>query len=1150
MLHSTRPSHRWLSARLAVVLSRVLAWSLPVRHGLLVVAIGACLVVPLAISLFQVPALWTIQIDETVENSSAEVETKATSIKPANTEPGPGRREETPQSPDTPNVRTEPNPDDGTSCRETNRPRVRHNLARAGARASDSAGPRQGRRRRGQILGALLCGLWFLGVVAGFVTAALRIARLRRWLQTVSVEKSPVLLAVAKRAAESAGVRRPIPICRSSLLPAPVSLGLLHPRIVVPSGIESSLPADQLQAVLRHEMAHFARRDLWIGLLQQAAAIVYWWNPLLRLANRQLADLREQICDDIAIRELAEPVRYAATLLDIADRCSASAPLPGTLGFGASPAGQLERRIRRIVSSPRARCVRLNRWAATGVSAIAVLMAATMLAAQVQIKRPSAAPRDDSRQQAQAESPPAKSKADDEQKPTLHELIQGMAAYERAHLPFQMKVMETYRYSDDLTIQERARFISADGRKHQRLMEYAQLAKRVWRTKETHLLEDEIEQGPYERFSDGKRIVQGTPEQPAVAGGKQTIRPEHAETNQNSIFNYVLARPIYGVFCLSAYGAAELFSEAFQAHEEQVELAWDKGDAKLTFVYVQQRFVLWLSRAHDWRPIRLQRYWNAEDKLFHDEWEVTKFVRRGEQWRVAEGTHRYRDSGDLAHPPEKITYAVDFQVLEDKYGKDVDKAQFQFQIPADIATREAKTPADKKAEAERPSAEKTRPFAVRVIDLDGRPIAGAAVRFRHGGDFHELQRGTTDEQGIARTSHRPLRGAIFVDTNADGFRPAEWGSASADVLPVVMTPRTTGVAVDEQGRPIPDAWITNKPLDFRADGILMLPDRAVRLDPSGKPRPSYHDWSAAEGRFELKTELTLRSRKEMVKLVAIDSKLERMAIRFVPAPELARDQKLVLEPVHRVHGQCLLEGVKQIVDVWPRLVTPDGNVIAGVIPKKALTPEGLRLDFELRLPPGDYVLKGGIFTRDAGFAIPFKIVADQDELDFGTTTAAPSGVVALIGKPAPKLQARWRPGQQADWEKLRGKVVVLDFWGTWCVPCVAKMPALMEIAEQFRDRDVAWISVHTPNQKTFDDLDRQIARCQADAWKGRKLPFTTVIDLPLPESTYSGRTSRRYGVAEWPTLIVVDQQGTVAGPVQAKRLAEMIERLLTEQDIR
>lgn len=131
-----------------------------------------------------------------------------------------------------------------------------------------------------------------------------------------------------------------------------------------------------------------------------------------------------------------------------------------------------------------------------------------------------------------------------------------------------------------------------------------------------------------------------------------------------------------------------------------------------------------------------------------------------------------------------------------------------------------------------------------------------------------------------------------------------------------------------------------------------------------------------------------------------------------------------------------------------------------------------------------------------------------------------------------------------SWEKLRGKIVVLDFWGTWCGPCINDMPLLMDLADQFRDQPIHWLSIHTPNLKTFDELDREIATWQEKSWNKRALPFTTVIDRPAADEKYSGQTSRRYGVAEWPTLIVVDQQGQVVGPISKKRLAETISRLL------
>jgi len=355
-------------------------------------------------------------------------------------------------------------------------------------------------------------------------------------------------------------------------------------------------------------------------------------------------------------------------------------------------------------------------------------------------------------------------------------------------------------------------------------------------------------------------------------------------------------------------------------------------------------------------------------------------------------------------------------------------------------------------------------------------------------------------------------------------------------LRAIVTPQTAGVTVDEQGQPVAGAWIAHRHPQLRADGFVWFPDRDFAGD--------REDWSDGEGRFELKTELTLRSLKQPVALLAFDPNRERMAIRIVPPRELGQPQKLVLQPLCHVHGHCLLEGMTETADIMPSLETSAGTTIASATTRRELTPDGLRVDFQLRLPPGDYVLKSRTSSHHAGFAIPITVPANRDELDLGTKVIPATGAVALKGKPAPELDVQWRPGQQTNWEQLRGKIVVLDFWGTWCIPCVAQMPELMDIAGQFRDKPVEWISIHTANLADFDELDRQIAQCRQRDWDNRELPFTTVIDRPLPDSEYSGKTSRRYGVAEWSTLIVVDQQGKVVGPVQRTKLAETISRLL------
>ncbi len=235
----------------------------------------------------------------------------------------------------------------------------------------------------------------------------------------------------------------------------------------MPDDIATRLDPDQLRAVMQHELAHVVRRDLWIGLLQQAAATVHWWNPLVQRANRRLADLREQICDDLALRNLPEPSAYAATLIDLAERCTRYRLVPATLGIGSRPLSQLESRVRHILSSTEARTVRLTRRSLVGLSAATILMTATILFAQVEVKPPAQGQPDGLTQTAQADhpgdqpedSPPAAQNPT----PTLHDLIQQMAAYERRYFPFDIQAIETFRFPDDLTPEERAKNLRADG---------------------------------------------------------------------------------------------------------------------------------------------------------------------------------------------------------------------------------------------------------------------------------------------------------------------------------------------------------------------------------------------------------------------------------------------------------------------------------------------------------------------------------------------------------------------------------------------------------------------------------------------------------------------------------------------------------------
>jgi cytochrome c biogenesis protein CcmG, thiol:disulfide interchange protein DsbE len=136
--------------------------------------------------------------------------------------------------------------------------------------------------------------------------------------------------------------------------------------------------------------------------------------------------------------------------------------------------------------------------------------------------------------------------------------------------------------------------------------------------------------------------------------------------------------------------------------------------------------------------------------------------------------------------------------------------------------------------------------------------------------------------------------------------------------------------------------------------------------------------------------------------------------------------------------------------------------------------------------------------------------------------------------PAPQFQMTTYDGQQFSLSDLRGSIVVLNFWASWCVPCRTEAPDLEQVSQTYADRGVRVVGV------TYLDTDEDARAFMAE------FGMTYINGLDG-----GSRISDLYRVQAVPETFVIDQQGNVvyffAGPINLEQLVATLDRLTGAQ---
>jgi peroxiredoxin len=120
-----------------------------------------------------------------------------------------------------------------------------------------------------------------------------------------------------------------------------------------------------------------------------------------------------------------------------------------------------------------------------------------------------------------------------------------------------------------------------------------------------------------------------------------------------------------------------------------------------------------------------------------------------------------------------------------------------------------------------------------------------------------------------------------------------------------------------------------------------------------------------------------------------------------------------------------------------------------------------------------------------------------------------SAEVNLIGQPAPGFEFPDLAGNEFKLEDARGNLVMLDFWATWCPPCLRALPHVQGLHEEFGGKGLVVLGINNEDPEKVASFTEE---------KG--LTFRTLSDA-------SGKAFSAYGVKGIPTTVLIDREGVV-----------------------
>ncbi len=199
-------------------------------------------------------------------------------------------------------------------------------------------------------IGSLLWLLWLSGIAGMVVWLVRSVLSFHRIRQSALPLQNPAVHRLYCDCLAEMHIKKYIPVYSTAFLKSPVIAGFFRPCILLPIHLISDCPSKEIRYMLLHELQHYKHKDALVNYITCIANVLYWFNPAVWYALREMKNDREVACDTSVLNmlEAGDYEAYGNTLINFAEKIS-RLPSPFAAGIGGTMA-QMKKRILNIAA--------------------------------------------------------------------------------------------------------------------------------------------------------------------------------------------------------------------------------------------------------------------------------------------------------------------------------------------------------------------------------------------------------------------------------------------------------------------------------------------------------------------------------------------------------------------------------------------------------------------------------------------------------------------------------------------------------------------------------------------------------------------------------------------------------------------------------